>query len=382
MIGALAGCTASKTEDTEKVDIGLLMPLTGAYAPPGKDMKDAVELYLDLHHNKLGGRDVDVHYGDEGDSPKTSVPEAKRLLNKYKVDVMAGAASSANYAAVAPETVKHEIPFIGIGGQPDLKQMGLDNEWLWQAAVLPDRSGVAMAPYIASHVKGPVYAIGPDYVGGYAIVGGFVKPFLKAGGQLANPSGQPTWTPWPKTKDYSKYFQEIAQSNAKAIYSFYLGQPAVDFVKQYAKSEVKDIPMYSSFLTEGPSLEAEGASAKGIYTAMNYSPDIDNAANRRFVSDWSNKYPDRQTNFYSLDGWDTVHILDQAIGRIDKDKKVTGATINEALGHLGTIDSPRGTWQFSEKTHAPVQKWYLRQVAGDGPSLSNVVIQELATLDG
>jgi branched-chain amino acid transport system substrate-binding protein len=56
--------------------------------------------------------------------------------------------------------------------------------------------------------------------------------------------------------------------------------------------------------------------------------------------------------------------------------------INADIGRLGQIDSPRGAWRFATETHAPIQKWYLRQVRRDVRALSNVVIVELATLGG
>ena len=69
---------------------------------------------------------------------------------------------------------------------------------------------------------------------------------------------------------------------------------------------------------------------------------------------------------------------------IDKAVRLAGANptpqaVNLAMGKIGLIDSPRGEWQFNQ-TRTPQQKWYLRQVRRDGPVLSNVVINELATL--
>ena len=76
--------------------------------------------------------------------------------------------------------------------------------------------------------------------------------------------------------------------------------------------------------------------------------------------------------------YDAAAVLDKAIAKVNG--KVTPANINQALGALGQIDSPRGTWQFSQKTHSPIQRWYLRVVRRDGTELSNRVVQDLATL--
>lgn len=378
----LSSCSKTETASPSTVDVGLLTPLSGALEEVGVDAKDAFEGYIAANDNKLGGREVNISIRDEGDSAKTSLPSAEKLMNGDNVDVIVGAASSANYIAVAPETTKAEIPLLGYGGQPDLKDADIDFEWLWQTSFSTSQLGASIAPYLEKTVDGPVYAIAPDYEGGQAIMGGFVKPFQEVGGELASGQTEPTWTPWPDTMDFSEYFQEAANSDAEAIFAYYAGAPAVEFVKQYAKSPAKDIPLYGAFLTEGAVLEAQGESAKDIQTVMNYAPDIDNAANRRFISEWSEIAPDRSASLYSMVGWDAALVLDQAISRIPANEEVTPAAINEAMGQLGTINSSRGSWQFDEDLHIPIQKWYLRTVMNDGPALANVVTEDLSTIGG
>lgn len=376
----LVSCTQNVETAPEPVDIGLLMPITGPYASPGADMKDAFELYVDANGGKLGGREINFSLADEGADPKKAAAKAKDLIEKDDVKAIIGVGSGQAYALTAPLAAKHEVPLVGAGGQ--VLPEGADMEYLWLTSFLAHEAGQASAKYIKEQVDGPVYTIGPDYPGGYLELAGFTKTFEKIGGELANPSGKTEWTPWPATKDFGKYFDQIAETDAKAIYAFYAGKPAVQFVKAYAKSKAKDIPLYGAFLTEGPVLAAQGKDALGVYTAMNYSPDIDNAANRTLTSTWSASHPDRQTNVYTVTGWDCARILDQAIGSIDKDEEVTSQAINKAIADLGTINSPRGSWQFSEKTHSPVQRWYMRKVDYDGPVLTNVVVKDLATVGG
>ena len=70
-------------------------------------------------------------------------------------------------------------------------------------------------------------------------------------------------------------------------------------------------------------------------------------------------------------------MLDKALTLVDG--TLTGATLNEAVGRVSEMDSPRGKWRFTA-THTPQQKWYLRQVRRDGAALSNTVLSELTTL--
>jgi len=239
--------------------------------------------------------------------------------------------------------------------------------------------GGAMGPYLAQNVQGSVYAFGPDYQGGYDQLRGFTDSYTKAGGKLANDGGKPTFTPFPTTDDFTPYLAKVKASGAKAIYCFYTGTNAIAFVKAWAQSDAKDIPLYAAgFITEGATLKAEGPAANGITTSMNYSPDISSAANRAFVSAWGQKYNGEAPPATAMYSWDAASVLDQAIAKAGSN--LTPETINAAIKAMGQIDSPRGTWQLSADTHVPVQKWYLRKVEMDGTALANVKIGDLATI--
>ncbi|RII13892.1 Receptor family ligand binding region [Streptomyces sp. YIM 130001] len=369
------GGSAESGDDT--VDIGFLASLSGTYKPVGTDMRKGLELYLDTHDNKLGGKKVKLTVGDEGDGPPTAVPAATKLLKKDKVDVLTGIVANGSYNAVLPLVKKAKVPLVSSNGRPELKSV----EGLWHTSFLSNEPGEAIAPYVKDKVDGPVYAIGPDYQGGYDELGGFTDTFKKIGGKLANPDGKTTWTPFPETTNFLPYLSKIAKTDAKAVYCFYAGKAAIDFAKQYAQSDASHLPLYSAFLTEGSVLDAQGKAAKDIYSVLNYAPDLDNEANRKFTADWTAKHNSQPTS-YAMSGYDSGAVLDKAIASLTKDgKDVTPDAINEAIDGLGQIESPRGTWEFS-KDHSPVQKWYLRQVRPDGKKLTNVMVQDLATIGG
>jgi branched-chain amino acid transport system substrate-binding protein len=277
---------------------------------------------------------------------------------------------------VYPVLQEAKIPFIGSNGRPKLK----DVSRVWHTSYLSNETGAAIAEYVVDNVRGSVYAIGPDYQGGWDQLGGFTEAFVKAGGELANSDGKTTFTPFPTTNNFTPYFAKIKTSGASAVYTFYAGGAAIEFVKQYAASEIKDLPLYAAgFLTEGGVLSAQGDAARDIYSVLNYSPDLDNAENRAFVAAWRAEH-DRSPTTYAMASYDAAAVLDKAIAAAGDNP--TPDQINSALGGLGRIDSPRGAWQFSEQTHSPVQKWYLRQVRPDGRSLNNTVVGDLATVGG
>ncbi|MFG1656952.1 ABC transporter substrate-binding protein [Micromonospora chersina] len=358
------------------VKIGLLASLSGTYQAVGKDIRDGFQLYLSQHDGKLGGRTVELVVADEGNGAATAVPAATKLLKQDRVVALTGIVGGGSVAAVYPLLNETKVPFVGSNGRPELK----DVSRVWHTSYLSDEPGEAIAQHVRDDVKGSVYAIGPDYQGGWDELRGFTEAFVRAGGRLANPDGKTTFTPFPTTTNFTPYFARIKASGADAVYTFYAGSAAVDFVKQYAQSEVKDLPLYAAgFLTEGGVLNAQGEAARDIYSVLNYSPDLDNAENREFVAAWKAEHDGSPTT-YAMASYDAAAVLDRALAAAGDDP--TPERVNAAIGQLGQIASPRGTWQFSTTTHAPVQKWYLRQVRQDGRALSNTVVGDLATVGG
>jgi len=378
LIGA-AGCAkddkAEGSSPASTLKIGFLGSLTGTYQAVGTDLKNGFELYLKTHDGKLGGHPIDLKIADEGDGATTAVPAATKLIKDEKVVAVTGIVGGGSVQSVAPLLAEAKIPLIGSNGRPDLKGNLLDG--VWTTSFMSSDPGQSIAQYIKDKVQGPVFAIGPDYQGGYDEVGGFTTEFGKIGGQLANPGGKTLWTPFPATTNFLPYFSQIKASNAKAVYTFYAGAAAIAFVKQYKQSDAKDIPLYGAFITEGSILQAEGDAAKDILNVCNYSPDLDNEENRKFVAAWKQAHPESTPTTFAMASYDAAAVLDRAIGAAGADP--TPEKINEQVGKLGQISSPRGNWQFG-KNHAPIQKWYLRQVRTDGRALANVLVQDLATV--
>jgi branched-chain amino acid transport system substrate-binding protein len=355
--------------------IGLLVPLSGANQSIGTDLKYGFQLYVTTHAGRLGGHPVDLRLADEGDGAQTALPAATKLVKDDKVVVMTGVAGAGSVAAIAPVLTEARIPLVGAGGRPPLK----DVTRIWHTSAQSIEPGAALAAYVQQQVNGPVYLFGPDYRDGYDMVRGFSD----ATPQIAGTQ----FTPFPATTDFTPYLNQVRASGARAVYAAYTGRSAVDFVRSYARSDAATLPLFGpGSLTEGWALEQEGAAAQGVVTAGNYAPDLDNAANRAFVSAWAAAHPgppatpDAPVSTYAVAAWDAAAVLDHAIAAVGE--HVSPEAVNDAIGRLGQIDSPRGPWQFNAATHTPVQQWYVRQVRPDGRALANVTLADLSMSAG
>lgn len=97
----LIGCGGSDSKDKKgPIKIGLLCPLTGAYASEGQDMKNIVELLAAKLNEKGGilGRKVEIVLGDDGSNARGASIAAQRLATQGVVAVV-GTYGSANTEA-------------------------------------------------------------------------------------------------------------------------------------------------------------------------------------------------------------------------------------------------------------------------------------------
>ena len=358
--------------DDGPVKLGLLVPRSGVYNALGDDMKAGFETYLEQHDNKLGGRDVKVVVADEGETADSGKAAADKLVKQDKVDAVVGVVSSAVMNAVFDLFESSKVPLVGSNASPTTLT-GMS--YIWRTSYVNDEPGIALGEYVAENAGGPVYLIAAGYQAGEDEIVGFQQSFDPAGGEAA---GDPVYTPFPATKNFQPFLSKVQKSDAKAVFTFYAGGAAVDFVKQYEQFGLAGkVPLYApGFLTEGGVLQAQGDAALGVFTSMNYSADLDNELNTAFVADYEAKTGAKPTT-YAMATYDAAKVLDMAIE--EAGDEVTSETINAAIGELGEIDSPRGTWRFNDNG-TPVQMWYLREVQETGNGLENVRVAELGTL--
>lgn len=366
--GSLGG---AETSADGPVKIGLLVPQSGVYNTLGDDMKAGFEVYLEQNDGMLGGREVEVILADEGETADSGRAAAEKLVKQDEVLAVTGVVSSAVLNGVTDLFEGDGVPLVGSNASPITLT---DVEYIWRTSYVNDEPGKALGAHVAESVDGPVYLLAADYQAGKDEVAGFKETFLAAGGEIADE----VYTPFPTTTNFQPFLADVRSSDAEAIFTFYAGGAAVDFVKQFDQFGLsEEVTHYSAgFLTEGGVLDAQGDAAVGTFTSMNYSADLDNEVNQRFVEDYEAKTGMPPTT-YAMASYDAAQVLDKAIAAAGDE--LSRETLKDAIGEVGVIDSPRGQWEFND-IGTPRQMWYLREVQQDGEGLANVVDTELVEL--
>ncbi|HET9499425.1 MAG TPA: ABC transporter substrate-binding protein [Marmoricola sp.] len=372
----VAACGGSLSEDggdgdgSDTVKIGLALPASGVYEPLGVDMTRGFELYLDQHDGKLGGKDVKIVKGDEGEGPDTGVPAVQKLVTQDRVSALVGIVNSATALGVKDIVSQAKVPLIVANAGAD--EVADGQPYVWRTSFTNGGVGEALGGEVAKELgKESVYVMAADYAAGHESVEGFKKSFQAAGGKIAGES----FTPFGTTTDWQPFLSKAQNSGAKAVYVFYAGGEAVNFVKQYNAFGLHDkIQLYGAgFLTEGGVLAAQGDAAEGVRTSLHYSNLLDTAENKEFVEAYTAAYDGEQPTVYSVQAYDAAAVLDKALAEADG---TSGEDIAKALDGVGEIDSPRGTWSFDEN-HNPDQPYFLREVQAVEGGFGNAVLNQL-----
>ena len=353
-----------------KLKVGLMLPYSGTYAALGTAIENGVRLYVAEQGGKLGGREIEFFKVDDESDPAKATDNVNKLVKRDQVDVLVGTVHSGVVAAmakVAKETgTTLIVPNAGAGVvtgpmcAPNIFRSSFSN---WQPAY-------AMGEVAAKKGHKTVVTITHKYAAGDESVGAFKEAFEKGGGKVTKELN----LPFPNV-EFQALLTEIAAAKPDAVYTFFAGAAAVKFVKDYAAAGLKkSIPLYGpGFLTDG-TLDAQGADADGLLTALHYGDSLNTPRDNAFRLAYAKTFK-LQPDVYAVQGYDAAQIL--AIGLAATKGDITKKAEFADAVEKATIDSPRGAFKLS-KAHNPVQDIYLRQVIGKENKVIGVASKALA----
>jgi len=108
---ALAGTfafTAAQAQETVK--IGLIVPMTGGQASTGKQIDNAVKLYMQQHGDTVAGKKIEVILKDDAAVPDNTKRLAQELIVNDKVNIIAGFGVTPAAFAAAPLATQAKVP--------------------------------------------------------------------------------------------------------------------------------------------------------------------------------------------------------------------------------------------------------------------------------
>lgn len=359
-----AGMTfaASSAMAADAVKIGFVTTLTTGAAVIGNDMKDAVNLAVEHIGGKMGGKQLEVIFEDDGFKPEIGKQKADKLVKQDNVDFVAGFIWSHVLLASRKSVLDAGKFLISSNAGPSPLAGKLCHQNFFSTSWQNDQTPMAMGEVLNQKGVKSLYVMAPNYAAGKNMVAGVERTFK---GKIVGKD----FTKWGKDAqlDFSAELAKAKASGAEGIFVFYPGKAGGAFIKQYQQAGLQGkIPLYTVFTVDSISLpKLQQAKIEGVLGSENtqfWGPDLDVPANKKFVGDFKKKYG-RYPSFYAAQSYDTIMLIKSAVDAVKGDTAKIDAMRAEMK--KANYESVRGKYSYGNN-HMPIQNFYLRQVVKDG----------------
>ncbi|MBT3204569.1 MAG: ABC transporter substrate-binding protein [Gammaproteobacteria bacterium] len=349
------------------VKIGMITTLTTKAGYLGEDIRDGFKLAIEQGGGKLGNVEVELMVEDDGRKPGKGRQIAERYIKSDKVKIMTGIVFSNVAMAVVPKVVKDDVFYISPNAGPSALAGKGCHENYFNAAWQNDNLHEVMGQYVTDAGFKSAYILAPNYPAGKDALAGFKRFYKgKVVGEVYTKLGQ---------SDYAAELANLRSAKPDAVFFFLPGGMGINFLKQYSQAGLnKTTPVFGpAFSFDARILKAVGDAAVGVHNGSQWNFDLDNSANKQFVSAFKAKYG-RMPTLYASQGYDTANLIGSAL-------KATGgepqnmAAFRKAL-EKADFDSVRGNFRFGNNHH-PVQDLYVREVVKDSTGIHNKTVKKV-----
>ena len=350
---ALLALTIDSGAAQDTVKIGLVMPLTGILAAPGREVVDAVKLYMAQHGDTVAGKKIQLIVRDDGSVPDNAKRLAQELVVNDHVDFL-GAGSTPSSMSMAPISAQAKVPtVVMISGTSVVTARS--PYYVRTSFTLGQQSGI-MADWAIKHGSKKVVSILSDWAPGDEAGKVFAQHFTKGGGQVLDTLKVPLANP-----DFSPFLQRAHDLKPDTLFVFVPAGQAGTMARQFAergldKSGIKLIG--PGDIVDDDDLPGTGKTLLGVVTAGFYSAAHPSALNKQYVAAYG-KATGHRANFISVGGYDGMHLIYAAL------QKTGGKT--DADGIIAAMkgmawESPRGPISIDPRTRDIVQNVYIRKI--------------------
>jgi len=343
----------------DSVKIGFVTTLTTPAAVIGKDMRDAVDLAVEHLGGKIGDKDIEIVYADDEFNSQKGKQATERLVLRDEVDIVAGYIWSNVLMASAPVVLGEGKILISANAGPAPLAGAQCNPNFFNIAWQNDQTPMALGELLNQQGVKSLYLVAPNYAAGQNMVAGVERTFK---GEIVGKD----MTVWPSQRDWSAELTKVKAAKPDGVFTFYPGPAGPAFIKQYQQAGLAgEVPLYSVYTLDSISLplfqKAGMESVLGTKMAQFWAPDLDNAANKKFVADFRAKYG-RYPSFYAAQSYDAINYIAAAVAAVDGDVSNTDGM--RAALKAANFDSVRGTFKMGNNNF-PIQNFYERTVVED-----------------
>src|SRR5690242_5040700 len=366
----LAALFSAPAHAQETFKIGLILPMTGGQASTGKQIDNAVKLYMQQKGDTVAGKKIEVILRDDGAVPDNTKRIAQELIVNDKVNVIAGFGITPAALAAAPLATQAKVPEVVMAAGPSI--ITERSPYIVRTSFTLAQSCTIIADWAIKNGIKRVATLTSDYAPGNDALNFFKQNFTGGGGAIVEEVKVPLQNP-----DFAPFLQRMKDAKPDAMFVFVPAGQGGNFMKQYSergldKAGIKVIG--PGDVTDDDVLKDMGDAALGTVTAHLYSAAHPSAMNKEFVAAYKKAYNNRP-GFMAVGGYDGINLIYEALKKTGG--KTDGDALIEAMKGM-KWESPRGPISIDPETRDIVQNIYIRKVEKVGGELYNV---EFATFE-
>ena len=351
MLGALA-ITPARAQ--ESVKIGLILPMTGGQASTGRQIDNAVKLYMQQNGDTVAGKKIEIILKDDAALPDNTKRLAQELIVNDKVSFIAGFGITPAALAAAPLATQAKVPEIVMAAGTSI--ITERSPFIVRTSFTLPQSSTIIADWAVKNGIKKVATLTSDYAPGNDALNSFKEHFTAGGGEIVEEVKVPLANP-----DFAPFLQRMKDAKPDAMFVFVPAGQGGNFMKQYIergldKSGIKVIG--PGDVMDDDLLANMGDSALGVVTAHIYSAVHPSQMNKEFVAAYKKAYNARP-GFMAVSGYDGIHLIYAALQKTGG--KTDGESLIEAMKGM-KWESPRGPISIDPETRDIVQNVYIRKV--------------------
>jgi branched-chain amino acid transport system substrate-binding protein len=364
---ALCGAAVTAGQAQESVKIGLILPMTGGQASTGKQIDNAVKLYMQQNGDTVAGKKIEIILKDDAALPDNTKRLAQELIVNDKVNIIAGFGVTPAALAAAPLATQAKVPEIVMAAGTSI--ITERSPYIVRTSFTLAQSSTIIGDWAAKNGIKKVATLTSDYAPGNDALNFFKERFLAGGGEIVEEVKVPLANP-----DFAPFLQRMKDAKPDAMFVFVPAGQGGNFMKQYAergldKSGIKVIG--PGDVMDDDLLNGMGDAALGTVTAHLYSAAHPSAMNKEFVAAYKKAFSARP-GFMAVSGYDGIHLIYDALKKTGG--KADGDELIAAMKGM-KWESPRGPISIDPETRDIVQNIYIRKVEKVDGELYNVEFQ-------
>jgi branched-chain amino acid transport system substrate-binding protein len=355
---ALFGSAASASASDGKLVIGLVLPLSGAFADQGQHYENGIKLFQKINGTKVAGLTVETVTRDDqgpgsGDLARRLTQE---LIVRNKADLIIGYSFTPNAMAAAALLTEAKKPAVIVNAATSI--LTEKSPYFVRASFTLPQLASSLGNWAAKNGVKTAYTIVSDYAPGVDAETWFKKTFEAAGGKVIGSARTPV-----TEMEYGPFLQRAMEAQPDAVFAFNPGgDVSIAFMKATKERGLQKAGiklMVTGDVVDDNLLPAMGDAVDGVISALHYQVDLDNPANALFVKEYRAMFGAGAVPSYRVvQGYDAMALVYKAVEKTGGN--LDGTALVDAMKGI-KLDSPRGSLLIDPATRDVVQNIYIRK---------------------